>query len=553
MAGHLVVIGGVAAGPKLAAKARQDDPELEITLVTAEGMISYAGCGTPYYLGGTFRDRDKLIVREVDDFGKKNRVTMLTEHRATSIDRAAKTVEVVDLKTDEVKTLEYTKLAICTGASSFVPPLEGLPAEGVFALRTVTDALAIDDYLNSQNGRRVVVVGGGYIGLELAEQFHQRQLEVTVVELAPQVMPRFDTTVALAVRRELESMGIEVLLETRVTGVEADHRGRVTGVRTSQGLLAADLVILAIGVRPNTQLAADAGLTLGRSGAIATDPTMRTSDPDIYAAGDCAECLDRVTGQPTWVPLGSTANKMGRTAAINICGGHDEFPGIVGTSLVRVGTLNVGGTGQTQAQLEAAGYQFDSVLIPAAERPTYMPGTGEVTLILHAEHGSRRVLGAQAYGTGAVDKRIDVIATALSAGMTVDDLAQLDLGYAPPFAPAMDVVITAANVLRHKLDGTTKSVMPEALRDELAEGTRIQLIDVRELDEWQQGRLAGAQLVPLGTLPDHCDNLEDCQIVVYCARGGRAASAFRVIRRAGHENVCYLEGGTTAWTGDLEK
>lgn len=550
---HLVIIGGVAAGPKIAAKARREDPDLPITLVTDEPMISYAGCGTPYYLGGTFKRREQLLVRTVGDFCAKNETTMLVEHRAVSIDRAAHTVQVVNLTNGETKVLEYSKLAICTGATPFVPPIDGLPAEGVFTLRTVTDAFAIDDYMNLYNGRRAVVVGAGYIGLEMAEQFRERGLEVTVIELAPQVLPRFDQTVARAVERELERLGCDVLLGTQVTGIDKDHRGKVTAVRTSRGPVPADLVMMSIGVRPNVGLARDCGLELGKTGAIWVNPRMQTSDPDIYAAGDCVETVHRMTGEPTWIPLGSTANKMGRTAAINIVGGHDEFPGVVGTSLVRVGKMNVGVTGLGQMALDQGDYDYESVCVPQNDKPGYMPGSGELSLILHVDRQTRRVLGAQCFGDGEVDKRTDILAVAVTAGMSVDDLAQLDLGYAPPFAPAMDVVITAANVMRNKLAGCTASVMPPALAEEMARG-ELQIVDCREIEEWNQGHLPGAVLMPLGQLPKRAADLDPSRdTVVYCKRGGRSASGYRKLRQAGLKRVRYLEGGTTTWTGDVEK
>ncbi|NUP98725.1 MAG: FAD-dependent oxidoreductase [Armatimonadetes bacterium] len=547
----IVIVGGVAAGPKMAAKARREDPDVPITLVTDESVISYAGCGTPYYLGRTFDQRDRLLVRTAEDFGQKNRVDMLLGHRAVALDPAAHTVTIKELTSGQERVLEYGKLGLATGARPFVPPLAGLPAEGVFTLRSVTDAFAIDDYINLHNARRVVIVGAGYIGLELAEQFRERHLEVTVVELMPQVMPRFDIPLACAVQEELERLGVEVLLETRVDGIETDHRQRVTGVRTSRGPLPADLVILSIGVRPNVELAKEAGLSIGTTGAIWVDDHLRTSDPDIYAAGDCAEQTHLIDGQPTWIPLGSTANKQGRVAAVNMTGGDEAFPGVLGTSLVRVGKLNVGGTGLTELALRKGGWDYESVLVPQGDRPGYMPGAAEVTLILHAERRTRKVLGAQLYGPGAIDKRVDVLATAVTAGLTVDQVANLDLGYAPPFAPALDVVITAANVLRSKLDHKTEGIMPHELAEQPQGEDRV-VIDCREPAEWSQGHLPGATLVPLGQLPQRAGEFADHgEVVVYCKGGLRSAEGYRHLKRAGCKNVKYLHGGVSGWCGPL--
>ena len=550
----IVVVGGVAAGPKIAAKVRREDAEIPIILITDEPVISYAGCGTPYYLGRTFDQRDKLLVRTPDDFGQKNNVTMKIGHRVTKLDPAAHTVEVKNLADGSVETIQYSKLALATGARPFVPPLDGLPADGVFTLRSVTDAFKIDDYIEANECRKALIVGAGYIGLEMAEQFRERGLDATVVELMPQVLPRFDVPLATAVAKELDKLGVELLLETKVEGIEKDHRGQVTGVRTSRGPLPADLVILSIGVRANTELAAEAGLKIGETRAIWVDDHLRTSDPDIYAAGDCAEQTHRVSGKPTWIPLGSTANKQGRVAAVNMTGGDEAFPGVVGTSLVRVGELNVGSTGLPEVSLQSEGWDYDSVIVPQGDRPGYMPGAAEITLVLHADKATRKVLGAQVFGPGQVDKRVDILATAISAEMTVDQVANLDLGYAPPFAPAMDVVITAANVLRSKLDKKTASVMPHRLEAERAEGAEPVLVDCRELSEWQCGRLAGAKLIPLGELSERCAEVPGgCDVVVYCKGGLRSAEGYRKLKQARFGQVRYLDGGMTAWTGAVEE
>lgn len=564
MKSSIVIVGGVAAGPKMAAKARRENPDVPITLVTDEAVISYAACGTPYYLGHTFQDRQKLLVREAEDFGRKNAVTMLTGHRATKLDPAAHTLEVRNLADDTTQTLSYSKLGLATGASPVVPPLPGLPADGVFTLRSVTDAFAIEDYTNLYNPRRVVVIGAGFIGLEVAEQWAERGFEVTLIELLPQVLGPVDPPVAAAVHKELERLGIEVLVGTKVEGFTTDHRNRVTRVETSRGPVPAELVLLGVGVRPNTQLAVEAGLRIGETRAIWVDETMRTSDPDVYAAGDCAEQTHLITGQPAWVPLGSTANKQGRVAAINMTGGRARFPGILGTAMVRVGRLNVGRTGLGERELDRMGVEYESVMVPQADRPSYMPGSAEVVLILHAERATGRVLGGQVFGPGAMDKRIDILATALTAGMIVETLQNLDLGYAPPFAPAMDVIITAANVMEGKLQEKTAGVMPHRLAESLSAqgaGPACILLDCRERDEWQEGRLPGAQLVPLGELSDRCrtgrwggdGESNGGPVVVYCKGGLRSADAYRRLRQAGVEDVRYLDGGVTGWTADLER
>lgn len=550
MSAPIVIVGGVAAGPKMAAKARREDPEVPIVLITDEPVISYAACGTPYFLGGVAPRRESMLVREADQFAADNRVEVLTRHRATAIDPAGHTVTVRNLETGESFTQPYAKLGLATGARPFVPPIRGLKAEGVFTLRSVVDAFAIDDYIRAHDVQRVVVAGAGFIGVEVVENFRRRGMAVTLVELAPQVLPPVDPVVAEAAAREIESHGVELLLGSRVEAVEADHRGRISRVVTDRGPIDTQMLILGVGVRPNAELAAEAGLTIGETGAIWVDPTMRTSDPDIYAAGDCAEQTHLVSGRPTWIPLGSTANKQGRTAAINLTGGHDTFPGVAGTALVQVFDLNIGRTGLQERDFARLGLAVETAIVPQGDRPGYMPGAAEIVLVLHAEQGTRRLLGAQAYGPGEVSKRIDVLAVALSAGMTVDQLASLDLGYAPPYAPALDVVITAANVLRNKLDQATPGIGPSALR-ECADGKC--LVDCREPEEYAAGRLPGARLMPLRSIAERSGELDpEAEVVVYCKGGLRSAEAVRRLRHNGVKQAVYLDGGLTAWGGTVE-
>lgn len=548
----IVIVGGVAAGPKMAAKARREDPDVPIILITDEEVISYAACGTPYFLGGVAPKRESMLVRTVDDFGTKNNVQMLVGHRATKIDTAAHTVDVIELATGKTQTIKYGKLGLATGASPIVPPMDGCDAAGVFTLRSVTDAYAIDDYIREHNVRHAVVAGAGFIGVEVVENLRERGIGVTLVELAPQILPPVDEAVSVQAIRELEEMGAEVMLSTKVEAFDCES-GRLSSVRTSRGPVRADLMIMGVGVRPNTQLAGDAGLALGLRGAIKVNQRMQTSDPDIYAAGDCAEQTHLISGQPVWVPLGSTANKQARVAATNMTGGYDTFPGVLGTALVRIGKLNIGRTGLQLRDLEQIGLQhYASCVVPMNDKPGYMPGSAPLVLILHAERSSRKVVGAQAFGQGEISKRIDILATAITAGMTVDQVANLDLGYAPPFAPAMDVVITAANVLRNKIDAKTESVLPCELRQTGLDGKVI--VDCREPDEYAGGHLAGSRLMPLGALAERADELSpDDDVVVYCKGGLRSAEGYRKLKQAGLHNVCYLEGGITAWCGVVEQ
>lgn len=547
-----MIVGGVAAGPKMAAKARRQDPDAEIVLITDEPVISYAACGTPYFLGGVAPLRESMMVRTPEQFAAATRVELLTGCRVTAIDPAGHTVNVTRLATGETFQRGYDKLGLATGARPFVPPLPGLDAEGVFTLRSVTDAFAIDDYITTWDVRRAVVAGAGFIGVELVENLRRRGLEVALVELAPQVLPPVDAIVAHAAAREIEAHGVELMLGAKVESCQKDHRGRLERVLTSRGPIDTPLLILGVGVRPNVELAREAGLAIGETGAIWVDDRMRTSDPDIYAAGDCAEQTHLVTGRPTWVPLGSTANKQGRVAAVNLTGGDDRFPGVLGTALVQVFGLNVGRTGLGERDITKLGLDAETVIVPQGDRPGYMPGAAEVTLILHAEKATRRVIGGQLFGPGEVSKRIDVLAVAISAGLTVDQVANLDLGYAPPYAPALDVVLTAANVMRSKLDARTAGVLPGALPAQLEAGCC--LIDCREPEEFAAGHLPGARLLPLGCLPERCGELPaDQEIVVYCKGGLRSAEALRRMKHAGLRRAKYLDGGIGTWPGPVER
>jgi NADPH-dependent 2,4-dienoyl-CoA reductase/sulfur reductase-like enzyme/rhodanese-related sulfurtransferase len=548
----VVVIGGVAAGPKVAAKIMRLNPEAEVTVLEKGKFLSYAGCGLPYYVSGAVKEQKDLmstpigVVRDASFFMKVKNVTVLKETEALEIDRVKKRVrarrngEVSDL------WLDYDKLVLATGAKPVIPPIPNANLENIFTLHGVHDAEKIKALLAQAKALDVVLIGGGLIGVETTEALVQCGCRVTLVEMTPQILRVLDWEMAHLVERHMESHGVKVMTNTQVTAFEGE--GRVTSVLTSQGHLPADMVILGIGVRPNVDLARAAGLQIGPTGAIKVDDTMRTSDPDIYAAGDCAESLDLVTGKACYVPLGSTANKQGRVAAINICGGDDRFPGVLGSTVCKVFDFCVARTGLTEAAARQNGYEVTTVIVPDVDRAHYMPGAKPIVLKLVVDTKNRKLLGAQAVGPGNGDKRMDVSAMAITAGMTVDQLSKVDLCYAPPYSPALDNIITAANVARNKLDGQVTGITPMEVKKRIDAKTDFVFLDVRSPAEFQQEYLAGSTLIPLGALRARLAELpRDKEIVAFCKISLRGYEAARILEGAGFQRVRVMDGGVSVW------
>jgi NADPH-dependent 2,4-dienoyl-CoA reductase/sulfur reductase-like enzyme/rhodanese-related sulfurtransferase len=418
--------------------------------------------------------------------------------------------------------------------------------EGITTLHSLADAERIKALVAQAKASEVVMIGGGLIGVEAVEALAECDCRVTVVEMLPQILRMLDWEMARLVERHMEAQGVTVMTDTKVTAFEGE--GRVAGVLTSRGRLPADLVVLGIGVKPNVDLARSAGLQIGPSGAIQVDTGMRTSDPNIYAAGDCAESTDLVTGKPCYVPMGSTANKQGRVAAINICGGQDEFPGVLGSTVCRVFDFCVARTGLTEAAAQQQGYEVTTVLVPESDRPQYMPTAKLLIIKLVVDTRTRKLLGAQAVGPGAGDKRMDVAAMAITAGMTVDQLSKVDLCYAPPYSPALDNIITAANVARNKLDGQVVGITPMEVKARLDAKEDFVLLDVRSPAEHQQENLGGATLIPLGALRSRLGELpKEKEIVAFCKVSLRGYEAARILQGAGFKHVRVMDGGMAVW------
>jgi NADPH-dependent 2,4-dienoyl-CoA reductase/sulfur reductase-like enzyme len=446
MVRNLVVIGGDAAGMSAASQARRllGADELAITAIERGDTTSYAACGIPYWVGGLIEERSDLVARRAEVFRSKQQIDVRLHHEATAIDTDARTVSVRDLTSGDDLVRAYDDLLIATGAQQVRPPVDGLDTSGVFGVQTLGDGQRIIDAMAERSPRRAVVVGGGYIGLEMAEAMQLKGLDVTLIDLAPQPMTTLEPELGTRIADAVRAMGIDLRLETPLTGVEADDDGWVRSVTTPAGSIDTDLVIIGTGVRPRSELAAAAGIPIGPSGGIVTDDRQRTPIEGVWAAGDCAETLHRVSGLPVSFALGTIANKQGRIAGLNLGGGQGTFPGVLGTAVTKIHALEIARTGLGVREAEAAGLSVEVSSITAGTRAHYYPESSEMTVLLVIETGTGRLLGGQIVGGPGAGKRIDVLAAALWNRMHVDDLVQMDLAYAPPFSPVWDPVLTAA-------------------------------------------------------------------------------------------------------------
>ena len=560
MGKKIVVIGGVAAGPKAAARARRLDPSAEITIVEKDEILSYSGCGLPYYISGMVQDRRQLmatpigVLRDPKFFAKVKNIDVLNRTKAINIDRPAKEVEVQSMDTGETQRLSYDKLIIATGAEPVEPPIPGKDLENVLRLKRVEDADRFREHLQGKDCPSVVIVGGGLIGMEMTEAVTECDSGVTIIEMLPHLLPMLDADMALLVEKHMRQRGVRVCTSTKVERFEGDQDGKVTGVVTTNGTFQAPLALLSIGLRPNVALAKEAGLLIGPSGGIHVNEYMQTSDRDVYAAGDCAEKSCFVRGTTCFLPLGSVANKEGRVAGSNAVGHAERFPGVAGATALKVFEMNVGRAGLSVAQAAELGIPVVSATAAAPDKPHYYPGAKPIILKLVAEKATRRLIGIQGVGLGDVIKRIDVAVTAMTAGMTVDQVAGLDLAYAPPYSEAMDVLINGANILRNKLDGMLKGCISTELQASRKAGEDFMLLDVRSPDEHQAGALPGCTLIPLGAVRSRLNEIpRDKRVVAYCESSLRAWEASRILAGEGFENVEILDGGFMAWPFETQQ
>lgn len=530
-----VILGGVAAGTKAAAKLKRLDRQAEVKIFTKSTDISYAGCGLPYYIGGDIPSREGLIVNSPEKYAGLTGAQVQTGCEAIGIDSTGKQVSLKRMD-GTVFAESYDKLIIATGAAPFVPPVEGVSLSGVFCVRTPDDAVMIRDYVEKNKCRRAVVCGAGFIGLEVAENLAALKLDVTVIDAASQIMPNaFDAEMAGYARRQLKAGGMRVLTSVSLKGINGSEHAE--SVITDNGVLPADLVILAIGVRPATGFLADSGIEMVK-GTIVVDENLKTNLPDVYAVGDCALVRHSVTGQQQWSAMGSTANLAARAMAKKLYDVGNGYGGCLGTGVVRLlPTLNGGRTGLTQQQAEAAGYDTTSVVCILDDKAHYYPGASSFIVKLTAETKSRRILGIQVLGAGAVDKMVDIAVTGISQGMKLDDFDTLDFAYAPPFSTAIHPFATACYILENKIDGILESMSPAEYAAGAAKGYTV-------LDVQPAPGIPNARWIELSKVTQPIEGLEkDAKLLLVCTKGKRGYFLQNRLKALGYTNTLVLEGG----------
>jgi NADPH-dependent 2,4-dienoyl-CoA reductase/sulfur reductase-like enzyme/rhodanese-related sulfurtransferase len=523
----ILIIGGVAAGASCAARARRLSESACITILERGRDVSFANCGLPYHIGGEIESRNALKIHTPQSLSALLGIKVKTESEVIEIDRAAKRIAVRKVGEETVEWMPYDKLLLAPGASPLRPPLPGIDHPRIKTLRNLDDMDAIKNVAGT--AKRVAVIGAGFIGLEMAEQFRNLGLEVTLVELQKQLLPQMNADMTGQLAREMEKHGVRLILGSGIEGF-ADKDGAVSCLLAGGQAVTADLVILSIGVRPENALAVKAGLTLGKRGHILVNEFMQTSDPDIYAAGDAVESVDRVTGRPSAVPLGGPANRQGRTAATHMLAPDKTrpYPGSMGTAIVRAFGTACGMTGWSAKRLQAEGIPFREVTVKDNHHAGYYPGAKPLTLRVLWEENSGRILGAQASGEEGVDKRIDIIATAMAAGMKIEDLADLELSYAPPFGSAKDVVNLAGMAAQNMVDGLLEQVT------QLPDDDVTQIVDVRPPKIFQDKPTKNARNIPLATLRSRLGELDRTRpIVTVCAVGKTSYFAARILNQNG--------------------
>ncbi len=535
MAMRVLIVGGVAGGASAAARLRRLDESAEIIVFERGPHVSFANCGLPYFLSGEIATKDKLLVQTPERLKAVFNLDVRIRSEVVSIDRPSQVVTVRDLANGREYQERYDALVLSPGASPIVPPIPGVDRPGIFTLRNIPDLTRIDDWITSKRAKRAVVGGGGYIGLEVAEQLKRRGLDVTLAQSSSQVLIQFDPEMAAYVHAELRKHGINLLLGQPVVGFEEptkDDAASSVVLMKNGGRVPADVVVLGLGVKPEVKLARAVGLTVGELGGIRVDDHLRTSDPAIYAVGDAVEVRDLVTGKWALMALAGPANRMGRIVADNIAGRDSNYEGSLGTAIVRVFDLTAASTGANEATLKKAGIPYQVVHLHPNSHAGYYPGAKSIAMKLLFAPDTGKLFGAQAVGEDGVDKRIDVLATALKAGMTVHDLADLELAYAPPFGSAKDPINLAGMAAQNVLAGDVRVAQwheVEQLDPEL-----VTILDVRDIQERAAGSIANSVHVPLPELRERISELpRNRELLVHCASGQRSYIACRMLQQHG--------------------
>jgi len=560
---HIVVIGGTAAGPKAAARAKRMDQNAEVTLLQKAPELSMASCGYPYYVAGEVKGRDMLlctpagVVRDPAFFAGAKGVAAMVATEVTAIDRQEKVVSWKRLDTGETGRLPYDKLILATGSTAKAPPIPGRELSGVTTLSTLADADGLRALADANTGQKAVIIGGGLIGMEICEALVTAGMEVTVVEALPQILGFLDTELALLVENHARSKGASIVTGVGISEILGQD-GKVAGVRLADGReIPCTLVVMAVGVSPNTALAKAAGLAIGATGGIATDEYMRTSDPDIYAAGDCVEVQNRLTGRPMLAPYGDLANLEGRVAGENAAiGDTARFPGTIGSGICKVFDFAAGATGLSERRAKEAGFEVATAINASPDKPGFM-GAKPVASKIVVEAKTGRILGFACVGAGNVNRQVAEMAMAILGGLTVDDVAMADLPYAPPYSLAIDHAIATAHIVQNKMRGLMTGESGVAVKARLDAGETPYLLDVRGPKEYEEMRLGlGETLIPLGQLRKRLGDLpadKHAPIVAYCKVSMRGYEAQRVLAANGYDNVTVMEGGLVAWPFALAK
>ncbi|MBR3690559.1 MAG: FAD-dependent oxidoreductase [Eggerthellaceae bacterium] len=531
----VVIVGGVAAGATAAARLRRLDEHAEIVVFERSGYISYANCGLPYYIGDVIADKEALTLQTPESFWTRFRVDMRVRHEVVAINADRKTVSVRKLDTSEIFEEAYDKLVLAPGAKPTQPRLPGTESDRLFTLRTVEDTFRIKDFIQREKPRSAVLAGGGFIGLELAENLRELGMEVTIVQRPRQLMSPFDADMASFIHAEVRKHGVKLALGHTVEGFEESEDGIKVLLKDTEALHA-DMVVLAIGVTPDTQLAKDAGIELGIKGSILVNDRMETSIPDIYAAGDAIQVRHYVTGEDALISLAGPANKQGRIIADNICGGDSRYPGSLGSSVLKVFDLTAATTGINETTARKAGIDVDRVVLSPMNHAGYYPGGETMTMKVVFEKESYRLIGAQIIGRSGVDKRIDMLATAMSAGMKATELKDLDLAYAPPYSSAKDPVNMAGFMIDNIASGQLRQWHLEDLPHllELAAEGKVTLLDTRTKEEYERGHIDSFANIPVDELRDRLDEIDTAlPAYVICQSGLRSYIACCILRGHG--------------------
>ena len=560
---RIVVIGGSAAGPKAASRARRLDENAQITLIQKSADLSMASCGYPYYVGGFFDDRDQLlcspagVVRDSRFFWNAKKIETMVRTEVVSVDTKRKEVSFVNLVTGEKGSLPYDKLIIATGAVPRKPPVPGVDLDGISTLQSMQDADFLRKVKDEGKIKKAVVVGGGLIGIETCEALHLAGIEITIVEMLPQLLTFLDLQMAKIVQNYVQTKA-NVILENGVSAFIGED-GKLKAVKLQNGTeIPCELAVIAIGVIPNVGLAREIGVNIGKTGGIIVDEHMQTNIEDVYAVGDCVEMKNLITGYPVHAPYGDLANLQGRVAGENaIMGNVKRFPGTIQTGICKVFDYGVGATGLSEQNAIRNGItNFETVFNASIDKPGFMQGNLLITKLV-ADKNSRKILGAQVIGPGDVSKQVAIWAMAIKGGLTVDEMVNADLPYAPPYSLAIDHSIATAHIMQNKLDGLLKSINALEFKERLDKGEKMLLLDVRNPDEFEAIRLGvGEVLIPLGQLRNRINELpadKDMPVVTWCKISLRGYEASIILKANGYKNVQVLEGGIMAWPFAREK